>query len=260
MPGTKWNAKYVWQAYQHAANGYGLGELAEAFGVIGATLRNWGKKHPELREAYNAGRKVWEEKQKAEKAIIKKASPTDTFHDYLYRQLTPELQETWDIIQNTDLNDGPGMARVEAMLAEGGQHIRKRIFLHAWSTSNFQLGKALRRSCVSKRQFEVWCHDSEFASLVEEIQWHKDNYFEDALIRLVMEGNTKAILHVAKSKLASRGYNPTTQINAQVDTNNADGGLDIDKLDLPVEVRLAIVEAMRAAKEAEAKTIEGTVV
>ena len=171
--------------------------------------------------------------------------------------MSPDLREKWEVIKAAEAEpNATTQAKADAMLEAAGKYTKQNLFIYALTSSNFSLSKSLRRVNVSKTLYDSWCQDPEFGRLIDEIKWHKDNFFEECFIRLVASGDSPATLHAAKSRLAHRGYNPTHKLDmdAQVNQNTT---VEVDKLNLPIEQRVALLTAMRLE---QGKTLEGATV
>ena len=173
-----------------------------------------------------------------------------TFHEYIYRHLSDDLRETWDQINECQDLDNP-RERVEALLANHGIRGRQHLFIHALVTSCFNVSKSLRLLSISWSTYTSWReNDPDFLDLVNEINWHKDNFFEQALVGRVAAGDTNAIIHVAKTKLRDRGYSEKLEIEV-TGTVQHEHAVSIVDLTLPIEVRQAILTALREHKQRE---------
>ena len=60
--------------------------------------------------------------------------------------------------------------------------------------------------------------DPEFAAKVDAIREAQKDFVEDALIKKIAEGDTKAIIFASKCLLKDRGYNEKQQIDVNLPT------------------------------------------
>jgi len=86
---------------------------------------------------------------------------------------------------------------------------------------------------------------------VDEIHWHKANYFESAFIGRVAAGDTPAIIHAVKTKCRHRGYNDKIEVEHSGTIGN-EHTFSITDLDLDVDTRKKVLEALRKKLAADA--------
>ena len=81
--------------------------------------------------------------------------------------------------------------------------------------------------------------------MIEEIEWHKCNFFEEALVDLVAMRNPGAVMFVNRTKNADRGYSEKIQVehSGAIATS-----VSVDELELPMETRKELLRAVRASK------------
>jgi len=254
---TKWRDEHYVVAHSMATAGHTDADIAGTLGVSPDCLKRWRVTRPALNNIIKAARHA---KSGPMSGALGTHNHALTFRDYVYRQLPPDLAGVWNELEICSRGK-LARERVEAMFEGHGVRVRQQLFIYAWTQSNFNIGAALRKVCIPKRLFDKWCMEAEFAELVDEIQWHKDNFFEARLIDLVAQGNDRATIHVAKTRLRDRGYGEHSRIDVtgKLETSTT---IDVGTLDLPLEARVALLTAMRYAREREAekeKTIDGHV-
>lgn len=178
----------------------------------------------------------------------------NSFKDYVYKHLSPDLQGLWSEIMMCEKGGTP-LSRLEAKIKSKGTLGRQHLLIHALIHSNFNLSKALRLTNTPKSTLELWVQkDDNFAKILDEIDWHKRNFFEGALTALVKKGHAPAILFVNKTLNANRGYGDKITKNVNV---NVKGGITnksvikIDDLDLDITQRRAILDKIRERKGGE---------
>lgn len=231
------------KAYELAKSGMFGPDIRKACGVRDRhTWIKWKKLHPELRAAIKRGREYIENQG------------GESFKDYVYNRLSPKLQRIWDRLKQYSREQNP-ILKMELLLDQYGMKTRQQLFLHALTTSSFNLSAACRKVNVSMRLFNTWVRDDpNFAELVKEIDIHKGNFFEEALFKLVRKGDAPAIIFANKTFNKGRGYNEkietSTTVNGQI-THNV---LNIDELQLPLEVRRQLLKAIR--EQAKPKALE----
>ncbi len=226
-------AGYILKAYLLAKSGLKGKTLARALGIDGDTLRNWKEKHEHFAAAIQQGRDELAE------------NPVQTFREYVYGRLSESAQATWDKINEFE-DEENGLTRIEALLRERGKPMRQHLFLYALVASNFNPSEACRKVNIPYMVFRKWCEsDPDFADLVEEIHVHKGNFFEAALVGLVGQGDSAATIFANKTFNKDRGYGEKLEVH-HTDTNH----VIIEDLDLPLEDRKRLLEAIRRKKAA----------
>lgn len=206
-------------------------KVAAALDVRLETLRSWLNSKPEFKLA----------KEMADQ----RRGTRDTFQGYIFQHLSPEAKEIWDKLQFWQ--ETSSYERINVILGGKPKRIRQELFIHALVSSNFSLSEACRISGVSYSQMDDWRrYDAEFRQLIEEIQWHKKNFFERALIDLVEERHPGATIFVNRTINADRGYTEKIQVEH---SGNIGEGLSVDDLDLDLETKRKILAAIRKKKE-----------
>jgi len=234
---NKYSQKVIVDAYILAKDGFTDEQVAGSLGVSGTTFRRWVGKYPTLAYALQRARED---------------SP-DTFQDYIYSQLSDELRDVWDEIMCV-LDDGGTRDGIEAILKNQGTRARQQLFIHSLTQTNFNVSESLRRVNISLSSLEHWKKtDPDFLQLFEEINFHKDNFFENAFMRSVARGDTSTIVHAAKTKLRHRGYNDKIEVELSGHVEQkVHHTYSIMDLDLDTATMRKILDAMRAKQQAEA--------
>lgn len=209
-------------------------------------LSGWPVKYPEMKLA-----KALAEERRGKRS--------ETFSGYILNRLSPDAQEVWKRMQFWESSES-AYEKIDAILSGQPKKLRQELFIHALISTNFDLSSALRMVGVSRTQLLDWQHtDTEFQQLIEEIQWHKKNFFEKALVELVEQRHPSATIFVNETINADRGYNKKFHIEHSGQIDN--GGFQLDDLDLSIETRREILEAIRKKKlkdtSAEQPLLEG---
>lgn len=212
-------------------------KIAEVLEIDVQTLMGWLQRYQEFRTA----RKMAEERRGNREGLA----------DYIVGHLSPEARECYDKLQfwegKEDMEE-----KIRYMLRDRPKRVRQELYLHALVRSNFDPSTALRMSGVSRVQVDDWVtYDPEFKALVKEIHWHKKNFFEKALLDLVEERHPGAVIFVNKTVNADRGYNERIDVHHSGSVGG--GGVDVDDLDLPLDIRKAIYQAVQRKKQASAQ-------
>lgn len=237
---SKYRPLMVLEAYKMARMGMSDVDIVRHYGIARRSWDLWCDKHPELKEAVRQARK---ERQDGE-----------TLPDWVYARLAPELREMWNNIRRWE-KEPNGVVKIELMLSQQGKLVRQQLFLHALCVSHFSQTVAMRRVNITKTELQHWIeHDPGFAQLVQEIDWHKGNFFESQLMKLVEQGNPAAVLFANKTYNRSRGYASHSQVDVNVTGAVAHGVLDLTDL-LPYlqeTTRLELLDAIRKREQVEA--------
>lgn len=239
MARTKYKEEIVFKVYELAASGLSDGSVARALGIALPTYNTWKKKRKLFALAITSGRK---RHQNPDGSVT-------TVADYVYKRLPKRVRKTWDRIHALD-KAKVGVEKIERILEKKGKIMRQRLLLHAITVSNFSISSALRKVNISLAQFTRWKEkDSDFAKLVEEVEWHRKNFFEDHLVKLVAGGDSSATVFVNRTLNRDRGYNEKSQVDVNFRGSVDVNVLDVDSLDLSMAVRKAILDAIRKRDE-----------
>ena len=241
MGRTLWKDEMILDAYCLAVSGLKNTEIAKGLGISKETFKKWGKTKPIFRKAVTRGRKVY--KGSRDEAA--------SFRNYVYHQLPPKLKKLWEEINECDDSKISGIKRIEALLKKQGKRARQHIFIYAWIENNFHISNALKKANISRTCFNNWMeNEPEFAKLVDEIHWHKKNFYEAGLTSLVAAGNAPCTIFANKTINADRGYAEKLKIdmNAQV-TQEMQAYIPISELDLTVKIKKIVLKAIRKYKK-----------
>lgn len=229
-----WQDMFYLRAYELSMLGWTEKQICSDIGADLVTFKRWKEERPVLLAALERGKKKSKEKELG-------------FAGYIYEQLPEHLKELWDRIDRCSHIEG-GMLKAEALLEEGGKMARQHLFLYALVKSNFSQTKACRAVNVSKSMLDEWIEtDPNFHELIQEIHWHKGNFFEEALIDKVKDGDAGSIIFANRTFNKDRGYGEksTLELTGNVNHNH----FNIDELELPLETRLIILDAMKKKEE-----------
>lgn len=229
---NKWDDRFFVTVYQLAKDGRSHSEIAKALGVDDHTLKTWRAKKPALQEAYKKGTDVAGER----------------FEDYVYDRLPKKLQETWKQLKEFD--DHPNALRkITSLMLDHGKRERQHLFIQALISRNFNPSIACSSIGISYQQLMTWCRtDAEFSEILKEIEWHRKNFYEDSLFRLVKDGNPSATIFVNKTKNQDRGYGAKLQVEHSGSVNHNHQTIDLETINLPLEIRKVLLEYIEEAK------------
>ncbi len=243
MAASVWKDEYIVRVYQLASQGMTEMKISKILGISVATFRVWEKKKKHFKMALETGRE--QANPKGKKLV--------TFQDYVYNRLSKKLKKLWREI-NSFGTTTTGIEKLETLLEKSGVQARQHLFLYAWTRSNFSISYALRKVNIGRSTLDAWRRkDPDFAELVDNINWHKGNFFEDHLLKLVAGGDTSAILHVNKTFNRKRGYGEKTDIDI-----NLSGGVSISHTiegkGFSLETKKAMLKDLRKNANEKTKT------
>lgn len=237
MRGKKFKNTMYARVYELARNGFGEKKIAALIGVSYPTFNSWRKKDPAFHDAIVNGRAVYDGNAKG-----------ITFQEFVYNALSPDLKKLWDEINACEEEEN-GVLRLESLLEAAGKKARQHLFLYALTTSCFNVSGSLKKLNIPKKTLDKWVKfDPKFAELVDEIHWHKKNFFEHALIDLVAARDPSAVLFANKTVNRDRGYHDKVDVTVAGQIQHAVAHIRIDELDLPLEMRKALLAKFREKK------------
>jgi hypothetical protein len=231
-----WKNKMYVDAYIFSSQGMNDAQIAGMFGVSGSCIKLWKEKRPTFRYAIEKGRgKV------AENSVA-------SYHQYVYQRLPTHLQELWNKIEESELQDN-GIDKIESMLANNGKYARMHLFMYAFSASNFNPSEACKKVNITFATLRRWERtEPGFLELLDQMLEHKKNFFEACLVKAAKKGDVNAIIFANKSLNKDRGYADTAKVEhtGTIKHEHSHKLINLDDLDLPLSVRKAILDALRA--------------
>ena len=230
---TKWKEDYIFDVYEMLKAGIHPRDISKKWGISIHTYEMWKKRKPKFKDAVLRG---------LGKGKYKPVEPK--FNEYVYSRLPSELKDLWDDIQFVD-DDSDKSDWLERMLKGEGETARKQLFIYALAKCNFNPSEALYKTNVSRFMLEKWTReDLEFQKMLKEIHWHKKNFFEGALVNLVRRGDPTSVRFVNETFNKDRGYNKQIDLNINENISIEDKR-DLNNLDIPIETRRLLLEAMQ---------------
>lgn len=220
--------------------------IAKLLGVGVATFKGWTEKHKLLRYALRRARGT------------DKKSGIRTLSSHLVGKLPRDLRELWDLavqceeLRDEGVSEGNAFYRLEKMLEDRGLRGRQMLCLHALVSSGFNVSSACRMVEIHRSTFMNWMkNDPKFGELVSEVMSARDDFFEEALFRRVQAGDTSAVIFANKTKNRKRGYGEVLEHSHSGAVEHNHGMVDFTKLNLPMDVRKQIMEAIREQRKME---------
>lgn len=254
--GKKWKPILPVLVYKLMRAGLTVDAVCESLGFTKMAVSIWCKKYPELAQAMEMARAERED--------------ASSITDFVFQRLPPELKELWRQIEDLHRPDGTpgglmakdGAEQLYAILADSGKTVRQKLFLHALCVCRFSPSAALKRVNVTKRELDQWLAcDPDFALLVQEVDWHKQNFYEEMLVQLVRSGDTTATVFANRTMNAGRGYAVKSQADVNIRHSGAvlHGVVDLGELvgELSEACRSELLGAIRNREERESKRISG---
>jgi hypothetical protein len=232
---SKWTLDRYLTVYNLSKQGATFSQIAESLGMSIQQFTNRKAADPELKRACD---RAVADRRQAKEAV-------ETFQDYVYGRLPDHLKVVWDRIQEVDDNHGL-FRQVQIMVEEKGKRSKQHLFLYALVHHNFSMTPALQCLGLKRKEVDEWIlTDPDFGDLFSEIQLAKKDFFEAALVALVKEGNTAAVIFANKMINSDRGYNKSRSVKVEMEgkVTHSHTAVSIESLGLSVEERKKILEA-----------------
>jgi hypothetical protein len=205
------------------------------------TFAGWVRTKPALKGALERARKTPDERHR---------EGYGTFRDFVYARLPARLRRLWDEV-NKVAEGATRKERARALLGGERSCVLQHLFLYALVSCNFNAAEACRKVGISRSTYVGWCQDADFAGLLDGMNDAKKDFFESALIRLVREGDTSAIIFANRTINRDRGYGDKVPVNGC-------GAFDQDHTvgleELPLDLRVQLLKAVRGRKGARLGT------
>lgn len=233
---VQWDDSFYLKVYQLARSGMGPKKVASAIGITVERLSKWRKEKPALETAIQNGIKDCTTKDQQKK----------TFTDYVYDRLPDHLRgigaallcQTWD--ENAE-------KRMEQLLQGQGKIVRQHLFCQALVRFNFNQSEACRRVGIPRKRLEQWLkEDPDFIEIMDQIFQAKKDFVESALMGLVGQGDTTAIIFANKTLNHDRGYGPRTKVEHEHSGILGHAVMDVNML--PPELKQAVLDELRKAR------------
>lgn len=224
---------FVIQFYDAYLRERNLAQVASTFGVTPYNLGKIIERHEELKLAM---------------AMADENRKKGILANYILSVLSPSARATWDKI--TKLNT---YEEVNAVFKGKPTKLRQQLFCTAVLYTGHDNSKALRMVGIEYGQLMQWKQDAEFLQMLEEVQWHKKQFFQKALIGLVAEGHPGAVVFVNRTVNADMGYSERLDLNVQGQAGN-DVRYELEQLNLPVAVLKTVLEAIERKNKEDGVT------
>lgn len=232
-------------AYNLACQGSTNKDIAGALGVTINGLQKWIERNPAFKDAIDRGQKRFQE-------VTCTDGDKNSFKNYVYKHLPPKLRALWE--QLKDLSLKKRFRKKKYLLDMETEEVQKHLFIYALCAKNFNISRACKSIAISWKKYEKWITDKDFKELLDQIEIHRNNFYEEALVKKVKEGDTSAILFVNRTRNRERGYGDKQEVEVSGKIQHEHSHLiKIDELPLSMDVKKAILAAIREKKEGEKK-------
>lgn len=212
---SHWNIdlEFILSFYDCYVRERSLRTAAAGMNMRESQLRILISKHPELQQALE---------------MAEHSRPKATLKNYVLTTLSKDMRAVWDKL--TTLST---LEEINAIFKNKPIKMRQQLFCHAILHTAYDISKACAMVGVDRMQMEKWKGDLEFLQMLEEVQFHKKNFFEHALIGLVAEGYPGAVIYANRTINRDRGYDEKVTIENNVITG---GQIDWDIADLDLDM------------------------
>src|SRR5262245_54840714 len=231
----KWKDEHYVTVYELARSGASKQKIRKVLGVAAVTWSKWWDRRPALRDAF--------------KRAHNSRRGVQTLSDYIYGKLPKKLRRIWKkLARYSRLKNG--VERIEDLLKDQGKRARQHLWLHAYISSGFNASQACRMLSIARQVFEGWYkNDVEFHELFDGMLTVKKDYFEGALVTLVQDGDSSAIMFVNRTLNADRGYGTKVQLEHTGQIEHKVNVVPIRDLDLELQLKKALLVAIRERNE-----------
>ncbi len=232
-----WNDAFYVQSYKLAKSGLKNEGIAKALGVPHHQFKTWLRRNLVLYKSVEDGR------AQSKKPMIA------TYESFVYNTLSPKLKRVWDEL--AIYMEENATERIERMIRDKGDRERQSLFVHALVCYNFNPSKAMKATATPLRKLREWKSDPDFAELLQEIDYHKNNFLEGALMDAVERGETGAIMFAIKNNMRDK-YGDKSEVH-HTGTVEQKRTISLAELEsLPLEDRIRMLETIKAHKDQKA--------
>lgn len=242
-----WHDGYYIDIFLMAKQGKTETDIRRILGASATTWKQWKRTRSALDEAIARGRE-------GDRALQETTQDRPTITDYVYGHLPHQLRGLWDRIEALSELSPTERDTTYAELSSQPEAYRQILYVHALVQSRFDATAAMKRCGLSLRDYRRWCRECpDFEELVQEIQYHKGQFFENALLDQVQIGETQAILFANKSFNRDRGYGDKLDVTHDHGATAATTTtVDLSKLDLTPQIKRALLEAVQEQRQQDA--------
>lgn len=154
-----------------------------------------------------------------------------------------ETRKSWELISGENA-DARQQKLIE--LANDGEVARQKVFIHALQESYYDVPRVCKALGIGKKTFDQWKRNPVFMEMLSSVNWSKQAFAESALMKLVAQGSERAVIE-ANRALNREVYGDKLEVSGRIDHAHAHAIINVDTLDLPLNTRLQIVQAVKDA-------------
>jgi hypothetical protein len=244
-----WRDRFYVLAYELAGEGLRDTQIAEVLKVSYPSYCRWKERNKIFRWALKRGRKKLGGDNRG------------TLRNFIYGRLDKDLRQLWDKIDKWK-NHPNAIQRIQGLFENKGESARKSLFLHALCDTHWNVSEACKRMCVPYNQVKGWvAKDFQFADLLNQVQFHRKEFCQGALMKLVKAGEPSAILFVNRTLNKDLGYSDALVVKHEGEikhTATMEIKLDEKLLDLLTKsARKELFHALEVLNKEEIAKAEG---
>lgn len=239
MARAKYKEEYILKAYELRRVGYSKNKVAQCLGVTRQALQYWYNTKPLFKKAIIRGRKLY------------KASQQNNSMHYIVKHLPKDVQKQFKKIIKAQKNKA-SFEQIKVLCKEKGEHTHQILYLHQLIRTNFKITKALEYSGVSFYKYDQWLQDPKFKKLQKEIEWHRGNFYEDAIGDLVRVRDAQIVKWVNETYNADRGYGKQSHIKIDQEVTTQ----QFDFSEMPLELQRELLQWHRNRKQVDSIIVE----
>ena len=229
----KFDPKMYVKIHSLCLEGKSLTEVAHAIGVELSTLKEWRRMDEVVDYAIESAKRA------------KQDGGAVTFVERAFSTMPTDLQDRWRQLVLLQEEPNPEK-RAEELLSGQGKKARQVLYVHALVHTGFRNLEACRMVGLSPYTASKWRQsDPDFLALMDHIHEMKKDFCEGALMGLVAQGDTSAVLFSNKTLNRDRGYDPKITVSHEGSVKHQ---VDISQLNLPAKVMEMILTAVKAAQ------------
>lgn len=245
-----WDDSFYVQVYLMRSNGMNWEEVRKSLGASKKTMEQWRKSKPALKEAFDKGSVS---KREAPKVVPDKDRPQE-FSQYVYGMMSPEVKKLWDEIEGLGTDTG----EIQELLANHGTKFRQGLFVYALTESRFNMSEAMQKAYINLETYKEWLQDDVFKKMIEEISFHRKNFFENALMAQVAMGETSAVIFANKAQNKDRGYGDQVEHLHSGTVNHNTVQINLVDAGVSIQDQRKILDALKEhARLEQAKELKG---
>jgi hypothetical protein len=225
-----WDDHYYVASYRLALSGLVDTKIARSLGVKDDTFARWVKQRPALADALQQARN--------------RGATSRAFMEQMTERMPADLQEVWRKLSSDDpvvREDG------QYSLQKAGRRKQQHLFINAWVAMNFNQDRACQATGTRMATFHLWRRqDKEFKKLMDFVREARGDFYENALIEKVAQGDTTAVIFANRTYNKDRGYDSkvTVEVGGSVEQRHT-----ITVKELSTEAKRQLLEEIRRKKE-----------